>query len=375
MKPRGSRDSQGPRRSGCPSLLWRSFLAGILPRFAGALALFLSIFLLADLFGSLWRFLASEAPLGRILFWLALGIPEHAVQALPVSLLFAATYTLAETHASGELTVIFGSGISLVRYSLPLIALCAFACVAGFAFEDAAGIPARNARADLSRELLRQKAQFSSSDITLMSRGGIWLYRVGFYDDAALSLNDVDIVGRDGDFRPETRITADRAIWEGGLWSFRNVRIYRKAPSGTWTVEERDQWTDPGLDERPASFRSIKGDIAGMRRPEIAEYAGFLRQAGLPASAAVSELHRRYAFALAPLVVGFLAAASGGLFRKNAMLMSLLLSLSAATAYYVAQMLGMLMAKTGAMAPELGAWAPTLIFLIGSAVFFARTRT
>ncbi|MFZ2636504.1 MAG: LptF/LptG family permease [Rectinemataceae bacterium] len=369
-------DSAGrARKAGFPRLLWRRLILSLLPRFAGGLILFLAIFLLADLFSSLWRFLSLDAPLSGVLAWLGLGILGHLGQVVPVALLFASTYTLAESHASGELMVVFGSGVSLYRYSMPLIALCLALAALGLVFDDAVAVPASNARIGLSRELLKQKAAYSSNDVTLMSDGGRWIYRIAYYDDAGKILNGVEVVGRDEAFTPEKRISADSAQWNGTRWLFRKVRVFTLLPSGDWTETGFAEWSDPALDEKPESFRGIKGDIASMRRKELSDYAGFLESAGLPYAEAAAELQRRYAYALVPLIVGLLSAASGGLFRKNTLLMSLLLSLSVATAYYVAQMLGMLLAKTGAVDPALGAWAPVLFFLAVSGIFFVKART
>lgn len=374
-------------RAGAPRILWTFLLRAFAPRLGGAIALFMVVFLLADLFQNLWRFLSLDAPLAKILPWLLLGIPDHLVQALPVALLFAGSHTVAETYASGELPVIFGSGVSLARYTLPLVAVCAALSAGSFWFEDAVAIGARTSRADRAREMLGQKAQFSASNVTLMSAQGRFVYRIGYYDDAGSALNDVDILERGEDLAPVRRILADRAAWNGRFWLFRNARIYlrQKAPAspaaaavagaGRWSSTFATEWSDPALSEAPASFRGIRGEISAMPLRNLRAYAAFLEGAGLPSAAARTELQRRRAFSLSPLIVGLLAAASGGLFRKNALLMSLLLSLSIATAYYVAQMLGTLLAKTGAVPPALGAWFPTALFLAGALVFFFRART
>jgi len=47
----------------------------------------------------------------------------------------------------------------------------------------------------------------------------------------------------------------------------------------------------------------------------------------------------------------------------------------AATAYYVAQMITMLLAKTGALDPRVGAWAPLVVFSIAGVALFRTART
>jgi lipopolysaccharide export system permease protein len=55
--------------------------------------------------------------------------------------------------------------------------------------------------------------------------------------------------------------------------------------------------------------------------------------------------------------------------------MSLLSSLLAATGYYVAQMITMLLAKTGVIEPWVGAWSPLIIFMAAGIILFRLART
>ncbi len=88
-----------------PRLLRRQLLGSVISRFLGAEAFLVGLLLLAELFTSIWRLLALEAPLAGILRWLLSGVPGYAVELLPVAYLFAITLCLAEMHADGELMV------------------------------------------------------------------------------------------------------------------------------------------------------------------------------------------------------------------------------------------------------------------------------
>ena len=63
-----------------------------------------------------------------------------------------------------------------------------------------------------------------------------------------------------------------------------------------------------------------------------------------------------------PLFWIILSAALVGRYKKNVLLMSLLISLIAATLYYVTQMVTMLLAKNESVSPAAGAFAPIIIF-------------
>jgi lipopolysaccharide export system permease protein len=53
----------------------------------------------------------------------------------------------------------------------------------------------------------------------------------------------------------------------------------------------------------------------------------------------------------------------GGRFRKNIILMSLLSSIGAAAAFYVMDMISMMMARLGYIHPFIGAWFPVFTFI------------
>jgi len=89
--------------------------------FAGALAFFCFVLLLVDLLANLWQYLLEGASLGVIARISFLYIPKAVSFSIPLAVLFGAAFTLSSLYASNELTVIFASGVSLLRFTLPLL--------------------------------------------------------------------------------------------------------------------------------------------------------------------------------------------------------------------------------------------------------------
>ena len=71
----------------------------------------------------------------------------------------------------------------------------------------------------------------------------------------------------------------------------------------------------------------------------------------------------------------FLSIGLSGKTRKNVLLMSLVFSLSAAVAFYVMQMVTMLLAQFGYISPVVGAWFPVIVFIALSIVLLKFART
>jgi lipopolysaccharide export system permease protein len=354
----------------------RGYLLRIfVPALGAALGLFALILELVDLFGNLWRYLAQEAPLLSVLKVMLLYLPTAASNGLPIALLFAASYSLATLYAENELTIVFGSGVSLARFTAPLFVIALILCAGSFYFDDSVVLRTVKSKNELSRELLNTKTSLSNPDVTVISRDGNVIYRAQFYDDMSQTLSGVTVIERDAQGEPAARTEAATARWDGSRWVFGRVRRFLKSADGSWTDLSFGSWTGELLDERPDAFRSQNRDLNELSSSELGTYVAFLRRAGLPYAAAQAERHKRYSFAFTPLVVVLLAGAAGGRFRKNVLLASLLTSLIAATLYYVAQMITMLLAKTGALDPRVGAWAPLVVFVAAGLLLFRTART
>jgi lipopolysaccharide export system permease protein len=346
-----------------------------LPAFGASLGLFALILELVDLFTNLWRYLAQAAPFAAVLKIMFLYLPTALYNGLPIALLFASSYSLATLYADNELTVIFGSGVSLRSFMMPLFAVAALLCVASFFFNDKVVLSTIKQKNELSRKLLGQADSQSNPDVTVISRDGSVVYRAQFYDDTSKTLSGVTVIERDAAKEPDARTEAAIAHWDGVHWAFGTVRRFERKGDGSWTELSYSSWTSPLLDEKPDAFRSQNRDLSELSAADLRVYVSFLRRAGLPFGSAMAERNKRFSFAFTPLIVVLLAGASGGRFRKNVLLASLLTSLVSATLYYVTQMVTMLMAKTGDLDPRIGAWAPLVIFIVLGVTSFRNART
>ncbi|HTX74070.1 MAG TPA: LptF/LptG family permease [Rectinemataceae bacterium] len=350
-------------------------LRTFLPALGAALVLFALILELVDLFANLWRYLALGTPLLSIVSVMLLYLPAAISSALPISLLFATAFSLGNLYADNELTIVFGSGISLAQFMAPLFLIAGLLCIGSFFFDDRVVLQTLREKNQLSSILLRQKPSLSNADVAVISSGGSVVYRVDYYDDQAKVISGVTVLKRSSDGNPTERVEAATARWDGSRWVFGGVRRFSLKPGGGWGEESFGSWIEADLDEPPDAFRSQNLNLEEMSQSDLVGYVAFLRRAGLPYAAALAERHKRFSFAFTPLVVILLAAAVGGRYRKNVLLMSLLASLLAATGYYVAQMVFMLMAKTGVIDPRAGAWAPLLIFGASGYWLFRKART
>ena len=138
-------------------ILDRYLLRQFFPVFVVAVSMFVMLLSLIDLFANLWRYLNYEVPVKEILRVCAYYLPKSFSYAMPISLLFAAAYTLGDLYARNELTSIFSSGIPFWRFSISLVAVGLLASVFAFFFEDRVVVPTLRIKNDLARLYLHQQ--------------------------------------------------------------------------------------------------------------------------------------------------------------------------------------------------------------------------
>lgn len=296
-----------------------------------------------------------------ILRSMVLYLPKCISFALPIALLFSVSYLLGTMYANNELMIVLGSGISLVSFVLPLFLGAIFLSGGLLVFEEKVVIPATAMRKDFMQAALRTGVVTGASDVTIVGERGRLIWNIRYFDNASSTMTGVTVVERDEEGRILSRMDAQAASWTGEAWRFSGVRRFIRADNDMYD-ETSASVELSGYDEHPDAFRSGGKAVEELPIQEARALLQFLMRAGLPSIGPWAEYYRRFSYALTPVIVVMLSAALTGMVRKNILLMSLLISLVSATAFYVMQMLSMLMAKGGMIPPPFGAFAPVIFF-------------
>jgi lipopolysaccharide export system permease protein len=341
-------------------ILDRYLVKQFIPIFLIALSMFILLLSLIDLFANLWRYLNYEVSAREILRVSLYYLPKSFSYALPISLLFAAAYTLGDLYARNELTSVFSSGIPFWRFSMSLLLIGLFASFFSFFFDDRVVIPTLKMKNDLAQILLHQQRTENNSDIVIKARNGQLTYSVDYYDHNARVLNGISIIEQDKNGRLLSLVRSPRAIWTEDHWEFANPVIYEWR-QGLLRISPLGQ-TD-AYREQPDTFRRNMVTVEDLSARDAGLLVRDLRAAGLPFIEALSEYYHRFSFPTASFVVMILSISMGGRFKKNILLMSLLASLASAVVFYVMEMISMMMAKLGYIPPFIGAWFPVIVFI------------
>ncbi len=354
-------------------------LRQFVPVFLVALTLFSLIIELADLFSNIVNYLNQNVKISEIIRVQLLYLPKSISYALPICLLFSVSFTLGTLYSNNELISVFGAGVPLVRFVLPLLVLGLLFTVATFVFQERVVIRTLQAKTELSHKLLKMQQSESNTESTVLGENGRIVYYAEYYNDATRTLNNLIVVVRDERGELVRRIDADWAVWDGKLWVLHNVREFLRngtGGGGDLVQTRHDTLSDPTLNQPPATFGRISsGKIDEMQLTEARTWITSLRKAGLPYRSALTSYYERFSFAMTPFLVVLMSAAIGGRFRKNILLMSLLVSLVLSVVYYVTQMLAGLLSNVGLLRPLFGAWAAVAVFTVTGVLLFRTSRT
>lgn len=360
----------------------RMLLRIFFPVWASALAFFVIILEMVDIFSNLWRYLNNDAGVHEILQVAWLYLPRSISFALPAALLFAVAFTMGTIYSRNELISILGAGISFVRLIAPLLVLGLFFSAGYYLFHEHLVIETYERKNALSRELLGRQVAGSSSNVTALGPRDRSIYHADYFNDTQDSLSGVVIVKRGAEGGFQRRIDSRTAVYEGSGkgWRLEDVTIYTLQPEREgeerMEVEYRSSYRDPDFTVPPASFRRDVVDVEEMRRSEAREWISTLRTTGQPRyRAALTEYYQRFAFACTPFIVMLISAALGSRFGKNILLMSLLTSLLISVVYYVSDMLLVLLAKQGILEPATGAWGAVILFSAAGGLLLRFART
>jgi lipopolysaccharide export system permease protein len=340
--------------------------------FIGAVMFFVVVLELIDILGNLWRYMAEDVTSTQIGWVMLLYIPKTISFSVPLAILFAVSYIISDFYAKNELTSIFASGVSLIQFVWPLLALSLLLSGGMFFFENYVVVPTYREKMDTQKVLLKQETSYSNDRVVVLADEGRTVYKANFYDDVNRRLYDLYVIYRDSGGNLKAILRTSTASWRDDRWAFSTPWYYIYEDDELKQVPLSE---DLVINEPPDTFRSMVISVDEVNAADARRYIEYLRRVGLPYAEAQSQYYEKFSYPLVVFIVVFLSIGLSGKSRKNVLLMSLLMSVSSAVLYYVTQMVTMLLARFEYITPLAGAWFPVILFIIVSIVCIRFART
>ncbi|MBO4507883.1 MAG: LptF/LptG family permease [Spirochaetaceae bacterium] len=348
-----------------------------IPTFIVTMLFFSIVLCLVDLFMHLWEYIQNDVSFGNLMRLMLLYVPKTLWYAAPLSMLFAVAFTLSMMYSNNELTVICSSGVSLFKFTLPLLIVSVFLSVGFFFFEDYVVVPYYKQKVEFQNMLLKVTESKDNNNVVIISDAGLTVYKADYYDDTNQRLYGVVVVTRNEDRSLSRIVYGASAAWneDAGYWKLSDGVVYRYSDGNVSVDKELTVGVMMSLHEPPETFRNFTIDVEEVNTTDALAYIDTLKRVGLPYGEPLSVYYKKFAFPSVIFLVVLLSIGLTGRSRKNVLLSSLILCVSAAVAFYVTQMVTMYMAKFEYLSPLVGAWGPVGLFLIISIALFRSSRT
>ena len=332
---------------------------------------FVAIFTLFDFIEKVDNFLEAGVPGSTMLSYFMLQVPEITALMIPMAILMASVLSLGLMAKKNEIVAVKSSGISMFRFTLPIILLSLVLALA-VALINEVVLPVTktrtnfiwNVRVEKQPGKLFQKERF-------WYKGQDAIYQVGFYEPDSQSLSEVSAYRFGPDFVLNERIDAKRARYLGGRWIFFKGLYQRRLPGGGYSAQIFDQLS-LALPEKPTDFTRLTKPSEEMSLGELARYVAKVEAKGFDPLRQRVDLQAKLSFPFVCLIMALIGIPLA-LFKEKGRFLpaAVIIGLGVALFYWVGfSYCKSLFGYAGVLPPVMAAWLPNLFFgLLGVFMF------
>ena len=351
-------------------------LKKVLPLFFGAMFFFALVLNLVDLFMNIANYLQNNCAAKDILMVMAYYVPKTIWYAVPVAILFSTSYALSEMYAANEIQALLASGVSLFRFTLPLLVISLAMAYGLFVFENKFVVQTYEKKTTMQETLLQKKKNENNTNVIVLSDNGRIIYSAARYLESQKKLRTCYFVFRGEERELLAIIYSKQAVWntERQVWELEEPVQYEPVEDTLKVTNVNYDYVN-SLTESYEIFRKTNVDVQSVSAEEAKLYIQHLKKAGLPYNEELSEYYKKFAFPFIVFIVVFLSIGLTGKTRKNVLLISLASCIGASVLFYVTMMVTMVLAKHGYISAFAGAWSPVIFFTVISAVLLRFART
>jgi lipopolysaccharide export system permease protein len=373
-------------------LLDRYLLRELLIPFSYCLIGFLVFWMSFDLFAQLSELQKHRLKPVEVAEYYLVRTPETLVQVLPIAFLLALLYALTSHARHHELTAMRAAGVSLLRLSVPYLALGFLLSLGCFAVNELWAPQSVEAADEIMNRHQPKRSDAASKD---------WESNVGFYhsqdgdkDERWWLIENYNL--RTGDMvRPRViwllpdgtrlQIFAQNAAYVERVWTFTNVIVLEYSSPATFPEQSRKEYLPmPVFVETPEQFRSqIKinrlNSFRSVRKAqlsirEILEYQRLHPTQTNKRAILDTKLHGRLAAPWTCFVVVLIALPFGAATGRRNVAVGVASSILICFIYFVLLQLALALGTGGYVLPWIAAWSPNAFFAVVGLVLTWRVR-
>lgn len=303
-------------------------------------------------------------------------VPEIIRLMSPLALFLATVYLTARLTQRMELGSLQTSGVSLYRFMVPYLVVGAL--VTGFMIWFNGWVVPETNRVVIRFEQDYTRSSDARPDVGNINRqeGPNSLLSVHYYDRNSRTATKVTLYDLTDDQHVVRRTDAQRMTWMDSTasWRLSDVTVRAFGEDGSErrrTIESMDTTLSIG----PRDLARSEREVEMMTVPEAREHIETLRRTGATRlGRPLVAFHSKYAYPFANLILVVVGVPLAAVRRRGGQAVQMGIGLFVAFVYLLMLKLTEPFGYTGLIPPEVAAWGPHAVFLVGGIIFLLRVR-
>ena len=348
------------------TILDRYIAAAWLRLLALCLVSFVAVYLVLDMMDKIPRFIRAGGAVPDMVGFFVCKLPEMVGQTASFSILMATLLTLGLLSRNSEITAMRSCGVSLLRISLPMLALGLLASLLLLVNAELV-VPKSYERMDyIERVAIRKQGVYA-----VFKRNNIWfrseamIVQARLFDPQEKTLKGVVVWTVDRSMNPLGRIDAESAEFRSGGWTLKNA-VLKDFNRETGFAMRRVSSMDIALNLKIDNLKVLDNSADNLSYRKLKDYADNLRRGGYQAFRYQTMMHTKLsapfaAFVMVILGIPFALRNS----RSGGIALGIGASVAIGFAYFVVNAVLLSYGRSGVLPPLVAAWGANFLFVLG----------
>ncbi|TCK06421.1 LptF/LptG family permease [Phorcysia thermohydrogeniphila] len=337
-----------------------------------ALSTFLVLFVVIDFVSNVDTFM--KAGLKEGFTYVLSRLPLYAVRVIPIAVLIATMVTMSSFSSTSELTAVKALGISVYRFSLPIICLGLAASFTSLFLQEFIVPPTVKVANEIKFKALGKKKKelfVSAGSLWFRTADNRFVYMERFFPESGRA-ERISIFKVTPNFVPVERIDAESGEnVEGSTWELK--KCYLRNLEKLSLKFRKKMEVNLGIDRNDLVFSKIEPETMGV--VELFLFVKQLGKIGYDVTPFLVEMYSKLSLSFLPVVVAVIGIPLGVFNPRNRKGYTLVIAVLLIVSMWITISFFLSLGKSGVLPPFYSAFAPLFLFLSVGLVLLARTET
>ncbi len=327
-----------------------------------------AFFIIVDLVENLDRFIDRDVPSGIIVQYYIFFIPFILEFIMPIAVLIACLFSVAQLSRHNEISAMQTAGISLYRIALPLFAVGFVICIVMILFAEYVMPPASEAKFDIKRKYLdriSEKIFAQKSNINILNSEFERTF-ISHFEAPEKTAHNV-MIQRYHPGELQTRLDANRMKWRDDHWIMEDG-ISRTFDGESEIVETFAELIIDNLPFNPSELGQVQKKPDEMNYAELKAFIRQVTRTGADPQKWLVDLHMKFSFPFANFVIVIFGFPLAAMQKKSGRALAFGTSLGICFLFFGLVKTLQTLGQNGILTPWLAAWGSDFV-ISGLGVF------